>query len=656
MQEPYRRKQNVAALLTSADAPEGDPLQGPHPSGVLPVSRFAGDLVRIGLRSGGGCWPQGARLGFLRKDREPAVVLRTPRLGTGGRAVLYSWVPKAAESLCIVDVAGKPWSGEDIAVVSLRTVPLVELGLRALFRFPRKLLAVARLFLAGNHRGVAFRFARLADELNALPYSRWLENHLRANDVKPLPSSNTVILVTLEASSHRQRTATMRSLDAQTWPRWQLAERSDLNTLRASDPMQPKLWLNLPAGAILAKNALERLAEPFGGADVAAVYADEDRISAFGWHHEPCFKPAWSPLLAQSGWLPLDGALVKLSALPPDFNLHTADMVEAVSAIAAEMPGSVLHLPQMLISRRARYVRKRRPQKAPATAKPRVSVIVPIRDRPDLLRACIGGLLDRTIADDLDIIIVDNDSREPETLTLLDEVVAKGIARTVAMPGAFNFSRACNLGVEAARNDLILLMNNDVDPISDDWLVQMAAELVDETVGAVGAYLFYPDGFVQHAGVTLGAGSVARHSFAFLHPDGAEDRGLLFERRDVSAVTAACLLTTRAAWSAVGGMDEDHLQVAFNDVDYCLKLRRSGKRIVWTPDARLWHHESVSRGKDDTAGKLKRFAHEEAIMFSRWGTLLRNDPFHNPNLSKVAEDFVLETFPVSLAARSAGPC
>lgn len=258
----------------------------------------------------------------------------------------------------------------------------------------------------------------------------------------------------------------------------------------------------------------------------------------------------------------------------------------------------------------------------------------------------------RTQGVSLDIVIIDNDSRDEAALSFFASLEAQGRARIVTMPGEFNFSRACNLGVMAARHDLVLLMNNDVDPIVPDWLLQMAAELQEDSVGAVGAYLLYPDGTVQHAGVTLGSGTVARHSLAFVRPGSGEDRGLLDERRDVSAVTAACLLTTRRHWQAVGGMDEQNLTVAFNDVDYCLKLREQGLRIVWTPDARLWHRESVSRGKDDTPEKIRRFAHEEATVMRRWGRVLANDPFYNPNLSLVAEDFVLENFPRSLEPRS----
>lgn len=615
-----------------------------------------GRLVRVTIANRQSLWPPHVRLGFTRKDREPAVVLRSPAIDDAAQGVLYCWIPKGCLDLHLTD-GEHGHTADALSITSVRTVSLIELGLRALFKNPVKLLAIAKLFVAGNERGVSFRFARLADELNALPYSRWLERHrsLAAAETGLLQPPQQIILVTFEKASYAQMAASMSSLERQTWGNHLIVERRDLRRLRSEREGEPYLWLHVPAGGILANDALERLARPFSSPDVSVVYCDEDRIGFAGRRHSPFLKPSWSPLLAQSGWLPLEGALVRLSAVPGEVDLETANVAEVVLAVAGSSGLSIRHLPQILLSRSKARRRSGGPHKPTPTAqsKLKVTVIIPIRDRPDLLAACMDGLRSRTEGAELDVVIVDNDSRQQDTLNLLQSLHSRGEVRTIGMPGRFNFARACNLGVEVARHDLVLLLNNDVDPISPDWLVQMSAEMSDETVGVVGAYLLYPDGFVQHAGVTVGAGSIARHSFSFIHPNGGEDRGLLKERRDVSAVTAACLLTNRQLWRSVGGMDEDRLAVAFNDVDYCLKLRRMHKRIIWTPHAKLWHRESVSRGKDDTEEKARRFAHEEATMYHRWGPLLRKDPFHNPNLSTVAEDFVLEAFPEHLGARSA---
>jgi GT2 family glycosyltransferase len=396
------------------------------------------------------------------------------------------------------------------------------------------------------------------------------------------------------------------------------------------------------------------MVKEFSSPNVALVYADEDLISCSGRRHKPMFKPAWSPLLARSGWLSLDGSLIRLSAIPADIDLIVGSVNDIALSIAPSISEAVVHLPQVLLSKRRlqkkRYFRSVKPELL-LRSPPKVSVIIPIRDRKDLLSSCIEGLRGRTTGVELEVIIVDNDSRDDETLKYLRALENESVARVVPMPGPFNFSRACNLGLEETQHELILLLNNDVYPVNSNWLEQMVQEMDEPSVGAVGAFLLYPDGLVQHAGVTLGAGSIARHSFSFIRPNSGEDRGLLAERRDVSAVTGACLLTSRSLWREVGGMDEEDLAVAFNDVDYCLKLRQVKKRVIWTPYAKLWHHESVSRGKDDTEEKLRRFSKEEAVMYRRWGKLLRNDPFHNPNLSKIAEDFVLEAFPEELTGR-----
>ena len=461
---------------------------------------------------------------------------------------------------------------------------------------------------------------------------------------EPPESFRPTVLVTIDDAFRSASWRTARSLDLQTWKHVRRVEKVELREIARNDTREePYLWLHLTAGDVIAPAALERMVEPFTSQKVAIVYTDEDNVGLTGRHHRPMFKPAWSPLLAESGWLSLEGSLLRLSAIPDHIDLECNDVAAAALAVAAKNPQAVKHLPQVLLSRWRAPKRVRQVTKAPLAALPTrsISVVVPIRDRPDLLKACMEGLQERTEGVELDIVIVDNDSVEPETVELLQSYARNGSARAINMPGAFNFSRACNLGVNAGLNESILLLNNDVYPINADWLVQMQAEMADASVGAVGAYLLYPDGFVQHAGVTIGAGSIARHSFSFIHPNSGEDRGLLRERRDVSAVTGACLLTRKSLWKSVGGMDQDNLSVAFNDVDYCLKIRQLEKRVIWTPFAKLWHRESVSRGKDDTAEKMERFAREEAVMYRRWKNLLENDPFHSPNLSKIGEDFTL---------------
>lgn len=466
------------------------------------------------------------------------------------------------------------------------------------------------------------------------------------------------MLVSIDGGDAVEVVETRDSLNAQSWRCFEEATSSDVAKLiEFGKADNDALWIRLPAGMRLAERALERLVEPFAlSGDVALCYSDEDHINVRGERFAPFFKPAWNAPLVRSGWLPLEGSVFRLSRIPRSVAMESASTAEIALAVAQARTGDILHLPRVLLHRgqscsspstRAEVVQPRR-------ERPAVSVIIPTRDRAYLLEACLKGLFKNTAPADLDVIVIDNESSEPATLALFALYEQSGRIRRIPLAGGFNFSRACNIGANAARHDLILLLNNDVEPIDCHWLECLAGELDDPTVGAAGNLLLFPDGFVQHGGVTLGAGTVARHSFHFLDPKDGGDRGLLNQRRDMSAVTAACLLTRKALWQRLGGMDEQKLTVAFNDVDYCLKVREAGFRIVWTPEAAMLHRESVSRGADDTPQKLQRFAREERAMYERWSDTLKADPYYNPNLSLIAEEFVLEAQPRDLAPRSSG--
>ncbi|TXN20443.1 glycosyltransferase family 2 protein, partial [Methylobacterium sp. WL9] len=277
----------------------------------------------------------------------------------------------------------------------------------------------------------------------------------------------------------------------------------------------------------------------------------------------------------------------------------------------------------------------------PLREPPLVSVVIPTRDRAELVATVLDGLFAATDYPRLDVIVVDNDSREPQTAALFARHIQDPRFRVLPVPGAFNFSDLCNRGAEAARGDMLLFLNNDIEVIERGWLTELVSIALDESIGAVGAKLLYPDGTLQHGGIVLGIGGVAGHSHLGLP---AEDPGY-FERmvlsQEVSAVTGACLAMRRSVFSEVGGFDAKHLKVAFNDVDLCLRVREAGYRIVWTPHARLIHHESKSRGSEDSPEKRARFESECRVMRERWEPLLRADPYYNPNLSRVAAHFRL---------------
>jgi GT2 family glycosyltransferase len=273
-------------------------------------------------------------------------------------------------------------------------------------------------------------------------------------------------------------------------------------------------------------------------------------------------------------------------------------------------------------------VRVRRP-----IARERVTVIIPTRDRLSFLRTCLDSIAPAVHRCRADILVVDNDSADPDTIDYLADLPRRGI-RTLRIEGPFNFARLNNQATSMLDSDVLCLLNNDIEANSDDWLEEMLTRLSEPDVGAVGALLIWPGGVVQHGGVVLGMNFAATHAFTDRLSD---DPGFLDQLRvahECSAVTAACLATRRSDYLAMGGMDEARFAVAFNDVDYCLRLRQAGKRIVFTPHAKLVHAESASRGKDDRADRRDRFERELSLLRARWGESLNEDPTYNPQLSR----------------------
>ena len=274
---------------------------------------------------------------------------------------------------------------------------------------------------------------------------------------------------------------------------------------------------------------------------------------------------------------------------------------------------------------------------------PKVSIVIPTRDKVDLLRACVQSILERTTYENYEIVIVDNGSVEPNTVTYLKSLTAERIT-TIRDDAPFNYSRLNNRAVQASSGEMVCLLNNDIEVLTADWLEEMVGIASQESVGIVGARLWYPDQRIQHAGVILGIGGIASHSHRFTRKGDPGYFGRAVLHQQLSAVTGACLLISRKLWDLLGGLDEA-LAVAFNDIDICLRAGALGYRVVWTPYAELIHHESVSRGQEDTAEKIARFEAEQGLMRQRWGEQIEADPFYSPNLTLLAEDFSLSWEP-----------
>lgn len=434
-------------------------------------------------------------------------------------------------------------------------------------------------------------------------------------------------------------------------------------------------WLAcLLPGDLLAADALAEVAAHLGGnPDLRFVYADHDRLDAEGLRKDPTFKPDFSPeallgfdyverpafmrvddVRAVGGWREVaaegvgyDLTLRITSRLAPAaighlsrVLLHAGCGTDAVHGTPGLATILREHLARTRVEMRVDpvpgvglHLRHR-----PTRPAPTVSLIVPTRDRADLLGLCVRSIITHTAYDDYEVIVVNNDSREPETLELFESWRSDPRIRVVDQPGPFNFALLNNRAVDLCHGEVVGLINNDVEINSPDWLTDMALWALHPGIGCVGSKLLFPDRRVQHGGVIVGVGGVAAHSHKFSEGDAIGYGRRLALVHNVSAVTAACLLIRRSLYEAVGGLDES-LPVLFNDVDFCLKVDAAGYRNIVCPFHPLIHHESSSRGRDVTAAQLARLRTETEIMTRKWGNRLHRDPYYSPNLTRIHENF-----------------
>ncbi len=273
---------------------------------------------------------------------------------------------------------------------------------------------------------------------------------------------------------------------------------------------------------------------------------------------------------------------------------------------------------------------------------PLISIMIPNYEHKAELETCLNSIFEKSTYTNFEIIVIENNSKSDEIFAYYDEIQKKwSNVKVVLWDGPFNYSAINNYGVAFAKGEHILLLNNDIEVITPDWIQEMLMFSQRSDVGAVGAMLYYPDDTIQHAGVILGIGGVGGHSHKYFKRNDYGYMSRLTYAQNLSAVTAACLMVKKSIWDQLGGLDED-FQVAFNDVDFCMRIRQAGYLNVWTPFAELYHYESKSRGIEDTSVKRKRFESEVRRFQARWTKeLAAGDPYYNPNLTLNREDFSL---------------
>ena len=443
---------------------------------------------------------------------------------------------------------------------------------------------------------------------------------------------------------------------------------------------------DLLAADALARVALEIEVKPGAG----LIYSDEDKIDLGGNRSEPYFKPDWNRelFLAQNYVNHLGVFRTDLVRQVGGFREGfegSQDYDLGLRCIEKLRPGQICHIPRILYhwrkvrgsvaavadakpyaiaaARRAigehleRSQIRGRVEACPRNpeahrvcyslgeSSPLVSIVIPTRNQSALLKQCLGSIRERTEYRPFEFVIVDNGSREKEALDFLRLLEEKNAARVVRDDGPFNFSRLTNAGAAAARGEVLLFLNNDIEAVDRDWLREMVSHAARTEVGAIGARLCYPDGTLQHAGVIVGLGGVAGHPFAHMPGEHGGYFSRAFLQQNISAVTGACLAVRAELFAKMGRFDEVNLPVSFNDIDFCLRLRAAGYENLWTPYASLVHCESASRGHQPSREDLVQFVKEAAFMQEKWGAELLHDPFYNPNLSLNLPGFELAVPP-----------
>lgn len=332
--------------------------------------------------------------------------------------------------------------------------------------------------------------------------------------------------------------------------------------------------------------------------------------------------PEWDAALGHSG--AFDDAPLFLRA-----GVSASTLAEVIEQFGSTAVGRI---PLPLVDR---PVASRTRPRATATPKlastPRVSVIIPTKYRIDLLAKCLDGLVRTTGYPDIEIVIVDNGVTDPKFPMLVAKIAKSLSIRTIDDKGPFNFSRLVNAGAKVADGEVILLLNDDIEPIETGWLHKLVASAMEPQVGAVGPRLLYPDASIQHAGVVLGLGGTCAHLWRGLDEETAAANPYVMSAGARMAVTGACLAVKRHEFEAIGGFDEEAFPVAYNDIDFCLRLHAKGLRNFYRGDAALIHHESQSRGADDvSAAKHKRQSAEAARFLDRWRYMINADPHFSP--------------------------
>lgn len=492
-------------------------------------------------------------------------------------------------------------------------------------------------------------------------YQFWLKQHDAHSLAMPTNGPLYTIIVTGSSAEYHQ--PTFQSIQQQTYSRWEALKCHDTDHLqRTINTAHSEFLLLLPNGDQLHPQALQAMAWTHQDAPADVFYTDEDTIDSDGNRSDPFFKPAWHPelllcmprmgnvialrrnlvLQADSIGIPIDDLTgwelaLRVTDLPgcrirhlPGVFYHRQKAVAQYDVVRTHRCLDSIEASLERRGRRCRVEAGRKPDTfriRSSVQTPSISILIPTRDQPHLLKRCLTSLRERTDYPDYEIIVLDNGSEQRSTHRYLNACPADRIM-TLNIP--FNHSQLNNMGASAARGEYLVLLNDDTQVLDADWLHALVEEGQRPDVGAVGAWLLYPDGQTQHAGIILDPEEIAFNLSSDLVSDELY-RGLCDVVREVSAVTGACLLVRRELYLESGGLDAIHLPTSFNDIDFCLKLRQLGWRIIHTPFARLIHHESATRSVEQGKSQYRK------VMQERWSAELKVEPFWNRHLGRLPD-------------------
>ncbi|WP_421713506.1 glycosyltransferase [Alteromonas abrolhosensis] len=431
------------------------------------------------------------------------------------------------------------------------------------------------------------------------------------------------------------------------------------------DNTLPTLLLN--NGDTLSPTAIIELLEALKGHNM--VYCDTDLINELGERSNPRFLPEWSPELQFSTAYIDSGVMIETALLKSVEVTAEASIAEVITRAALSIPNlSIGHIPNILLhvnhpsgnnERAVKTVRRELEKHYDVSVffdeqhmlnrllwkntNPFVSLIIPTKNGRALVQACVESILEKTTYQNFEILLIDNGSDEEESVTYFEYLNSLEKVSVLKYPQPFNYSAINNFGVKHAKGSVIGLINNDIEVITPEWLTYMVGHVQRESVGCVGAKLLYSDTRIQHAGVVLGYGGGAGHAHKNFPRHYLGYLKSIAATNNFSAVTAACLLVKREHFEAVAGLNESDLSVAFNDVDFCLRVKELGVNNIYCAEAELYHHESVSRGLDISPEKAARFNKELTYLQTKWSQVINNDPFYSPHLTLKRENFSIKS-------------